>query len=83
MADALRGLMDAAEYKHVVLELIFLKYISDAFEERPEAMFAEWGADAAEDRDDSAAENVFWVPSVARWTHLRAQARPPTALLHE
>ena len=50
MADALCGSMDAAEYKHVVLGLIFLKYISDAFEERPKAMLAEWGEDAADDR---------------------------------
>ena len=78
MADALRGSMDAAEYKHVVLGLIFLKYISDAFEERREAVLTEWGEDAAEDRDEYVAENVFWVPAEARWTHLRAQARQPT-----
>ena len=78
MADALRGSMDAAEYKHVVLGLIFLKYISDAFEERRAAVLAEFGADAAEDRDEFTAENVFWVPPEARWAHLRAQARQPT-----
>ena len=78
MADALRGSMDAAEYKHVVLGLIFLKYISDAFEERREAVHADWGEDAAEDRDEYIAENVFWVPTEARWTHLRAEARQPT-----
>ena len=50
MADALRGSMDAAEYKHVVLGLVFLKYISDAFEERHAEALAEWGEDAAEDR---------------------------------
>ena len=77
MADALRGSMDAAEYKHVVLGLIFLKYISDAFEERHAAVLAEWGAEAAEDRDEYAAENVFWVPADARWARLRAQARQP------
>ena len=49
MADALRGSMDAAEYNHVVLGLIFLKYISDAFEDRREAVLAQWGEDAAED----------------------------------
>ena len=49
IADALRGSMDAAEYKHVVLGLIFLKYISDAFEERHAAVLAEWGEEAAED----------------------------------
>ena len=78
MADALRGSMDAAEYKHVVLGLIFLKYISDAFEERHAAVLAQWGRDAAEDRDEYTAENVFWVPAEARWPHLRAQAKQPT-----
>ena len=78
MADALRGSMDAAEYKHVVLGLIFLKYISDAFEERHAAVLAEWGEDAAEDRDEYIAENIFWVPREARWAHLKAQARQPT-----
>ena len=77
MADALRGSMDAAEYKHVVLGLIFLKYISDAFEERHAAVLAEWGAEAAEDRDEYLAENIFWVPREARWDHLQAQARQP------
>ena len=52
--------MDAAEYKHVALGLIFLKYISDAFKERREAMLAEWGKNAAEDRYEYIAENVFW-----------------------
>ena len=78
MADALRGSMDAAEYKHVVLGLIFLKYISDAFEERHAAVLAEWGEDAAEDRDEYIAENIFWVPQEARWPQLQAQARQPT-----
>ncbi len=78
MADALRGSMDAAEYKHVVLGLIFLKYISDAFEERHAAVLAEWGPEAAEDRDEYIAENIFWVPPEARWVHLKAQARQPT-----
>ena len=78
MADTLRGSMDAAEYKHVVLGLIFLKYISDAFEERHAAVLAEWGTEAAEDRDEYIAENIFWVPPEARWTHLKAQARQPT-----
>ena len=65
MADALRGSMDAAEYKHVVLGLIFLKYISDAFEERHAAVLAEWGGEAAEDRDEYTAENIFRVPPQA------------------
>ena len=66
------------EYKHVVLGLIFLKYISDAFEERHAAVLAEWGEAAAEDRDEYLAENIFWVPPEARWAHLKAQARQPT-----
>ena len=78
MADALRGSMDAAEYKHVALGLIFLKYISDAFEERHAAVLAEWGEDAAEDQDEYIAENIFWVPPEARWQHLKSQTRQPT-----
>ena len=79
MADTLRGSMDAAEYKHVVLGLIFLKYISDAFEEmrvRLEKERAE-GADP-EDADEYRAENIFWVPAKARWNHLKTQAKQPT-----
>ncbi len=60
------------------LGLIFLKYISDAFEERHAAVVTEWGADAAEDRDEYIAENIFWVPPQARWTHLKAHAKQPT-----
>ncbi len=78
MADALRGNMDAAEYKHVVLGLVFLKYISDAFEERHAAVVAEWGSEAAEDRDEYIAENIFWVPPEARWANLKSQARQST-----
>lgn len=78
MADTLRGNMDAAEYKHVVLGLIFLKYISDAFEERHAEVLAEWGEDAAEDRDEYTAESIFWVPPEARWQYLKNQARQPT-----
>ena len=78
MADALRGSMDAAEYKHVVLGLIFLKYISDAFEERHAEVLAEWGKDAAEDRDEYIAENIFWVPPESRWQYLKNQTRQPT-----
>ena len=79
MADALRGSMDAAEYKHVVLGLIFLKYISDAFEERHARLEAERaeGADP-EDPDEYRAKNIFWVPSEARWSRLKARARQPT-----
>ncbi|HXG25924.1 MAG TPA: class I SAM-dependent DNA methyltransferase [Candidatus Binatia bacterium] len=79
MADALRGSMDAAEYKHVVLGLIFLKYISDAFEEQHARLEAEraQGADP-EDPDEYRAQSIFWVPPEARWQHLKAQARQPT-----
>ncbi len=79
MADALRGSMDAAEYKHVVLGLIFLKYISDAFEEMHtwlESMTAE-GYDP-EDMDEYRGENIFWVPPEARWSRLKEQARQST-----
>ena len=79
MADALRGSMDAAEYKHVVLGLIFLKYISDAFEEQHAKLVAEKakGADP-EDPDEYRAQNIFWVPPEARWENLKAQARQST-----
>jgi type I restriction enzyme M protein len=79
MADALRGSMDAAEYKHVVLGLIFLKYISDAFEEQHGKLQAELaqGADP-EDPDEYRALSIFWVPPEARWSHLKAQAKQPT-----
>ncbi|MBI2776792.1 MAG: SAM-dependent DNA methyltransferase [Chloroflexi bacterium] len=78
-ADALRNNMDAAEYKHVVLGLIFLKYISDAFE----AKHAELEADVAhgadpEDPDEYRAATIFWVPKEARWTALKAAAPQPT-----
>ena len=79
MADALRGSMDAAEYKHVVLGLIFLKYISDAFEEARAQLVSEQdqGADP-EDPDEYRGQNIFWVPPAARWSTLQAQARQPT-----
>ena len=79
MADALRGSMDAAEYKHVVLGLIFLKYISDAFEEAYAELETErnQGADP-EDPDEYRAQSIFWVPPEARWSVLQAQARQPT-----
>jgi type I restriction enzyme M protein len=78
-ADALRNNMDAAEYKHVVLGLIFLKYISDAFEARHAELEAQrkQGADP-EDRDEYRAGNIFWVPKEARWSHLKASAPQPT-----
>ncbi|NEW92121.1 class I SAM-dependent DNA methyltransferase [Rhodopseudomonas sp. BR0M22] len=78
-ADALRNNMDAAEYKHVVLGLIFLKYISDAFEAKHAELEAErtQGADP-EDPDEYRAANIFWVPPEARWGYLKAMAPQPT-----
>src|SRR5208283_5453941 len=76
-ADKLRGNMDAADYKHVVLGLIFLKYISDAFQEQFEKLKKEPHADP-EDRDEYTAENIFWVPKAARWPHLQGNAKQPT-----
>lgn len=86
-ADKLRGNMDAAEYKHVVLGLIFLKYISDRFAERQGDAAKEaadagltgaaaeaYAAELAADRDFYTAENVFWVPEEARWDWLKARA---------
>src|SRR3954447_5409394 len=69
-ADALRGNLESAEYKHVVLGLIFLKYISDAFAEKHAALEAEEDADP-EDRDEYLAETIFWVPPEARWPKLQ------------
>ena len=79
MADALRNNMDAAEYKHVVLGLIFLKYISDAFEAKHAELDAErdQGADP-EDPDEYRAASIFWVPKEARWSYLKASAPQPT-----
>ncbi|KND60261.1 Type I restriction-modification system, DNA-methyltransferase subunit M [Candidatus Burkholderia verschuerenii] len=90
-ADALRGQVDAAEYKHVVLGLLFLKYISDSFEARREELKAELTADGItgeqqetllESHDEYTAERVFWVPPEARWASLQSQAaRPDIATL--
>ena len=79
MADALRGSMDAGEYKHVVLGLIFLKYISDAFEAKHAELDAQkaQGADP-EDPDEYRAVSIFWVPKEARWQHLKASAPQAT-----
>jgi type I restriction-modification system DNA methylase subunit len=78
-ADALRNNMDAAEYKHVVLGLIFLKYISDAFEAKHAELTSQkaQGADP-EDPDEYRAASIFWVPKEARWRHLKANAPQPT-----
>ncbi len=80
-AHKLRNNMDAAEYKHVVLGLIFLKYISDSFEEHPAKLQAGEGDYAGanpEDPDEYKAENVFWVPPAARWSYLQNSAKQPT-----
>src|SRR5437879_12634072 len=80
-ADKLRSNMDAAEYKHVVLGLIFLKYISDSFEEHHGKLLASEGEYAGanpEDPDEYRAENIFWVPPAARWTYLQNSAKQPT-----
>jgi type I restriction enzyme M protein len=76
-ADKLRGHMDAAEYKHVVLGLIFLKYVSDAFEERRAELDHIPGADP-EDRDEYLGANVFWMPPESRWSSIQAGAKLPT-----
>jgi type I restriction enzyme M protein len=91
-ADKLRGTMDAADYKHTVLGLIFLKYISDSFEARHQWIVSESSdpqseyyipqesqrSTMAEDRDEYLAENVFWVPPKARWMELQNNAKQPT-----
>ena len=80
-ADKLRNNMDAAEYKHVVLGLIFLKYISDSFEEHRAKLAAGKGDYAGanpEDPDEYKAENIFWVPPAARWGYLQNSAKQPT-----
>lgn len=73
-ADKLRGNMEPSDYKHVALGLIFLKHISDSFEAKRAELLAEY-PDGAEDRDEYAADNVFWVPPTARWSHLQANAK--------
>src|SRR5436305_13203771 len=79
-ADKLRSNMDAAEYKHVVLGLIFLKYISDSFEEHHAKLLAgegEYAGGNPEDPDEYRAENIFWVPPAARWSYLQNSAKQP------
>jgi type I restriction-modification system DNA methylase subunit len=82
-ADKLRSNMDAAECKHVVLGLIFLKYISDAFEEHHAKLITGEGDYAGadpEDPDEYKTLNVFWVPPGARWTYLQNSAKQPDVL---
>ena len=76
-ADKLRKNIDAAEYKHIVLGLIFLKYISDSFEQQFAKLKEDKFSDP-EDKDEYSAENVFFVPQDARWSYLQSNARQPT-----
>ncbi len=79
-ADKLRKNIDAAEYKHVVLGLIFLKYISDSFEEhfaKLQAGLGDYAGSDPEDKDEYKAENIFYVPPESRWPHLVAHAKQP------
>src|SRR5437762_6631719 len=92
VADKMLGHMDPSEYKHVVLGLIFLKYISDAFEEHRDTLSTAISTPSdplyvrdpgarplvIEDRDEYKAENVFWVPPESRWSYLHANAKQPT-----
>ena len=73
-ADKLRNNMDAAEYKHVVLGLIFLKYVSDTFMEKYKELLEE-DEDFAEDMDAYLAEGVFWVPEIARWDYIAKRSK--------
>lgn len=80
-ADKLRKNIDAAEYKHVVLGLIFLRYISDAFEElynKLKSGQGEYAGADPEDKDEYKAEHVFFVPENARWSYLQSKAKLPT-----
>lgn len=86
-ADKLRGNQEPSEYKHVVLGLVFLKYISDRFEERRATLTDELKAEGIkedrldsflEDRDEYASQNVFWVPENARWGYIQSRAKLPT-----
>ncbi len=76
-ADKLRKNIDAAEYKNVVLGLVFLKYISDAFQELYDTLETDEYGDP-EDRDEYRAENIFFVPEDARWTNIQARAKLPS-----
>lgn len=79
-ADTLRGNLESAEYKHVVLGLIFLKYVSDAFEERHAQLTEERKTDKGvdpEDPDEYTSKNIFYIPASARWPHLQANAKNP------
>jgi len=91
-ADKMRGNLEAAEYKHIALGLVFLKYVSDAFEERRQFLVgatadpdsdhyipnAERRGEIVESRDEYTSERVFWIAEDARWGHLQSQAKQPT-----
>lgn len=76
-ADALRGSMDASEYRNVVLGLIFLKYVSDAFEEKHDELLKSDYPEDAEDKDVYVGDNIFWVPKEARWENIEKDAKTP------
>ncbi|MGT2333564.1 type I restriction-modification system subunit M N-terminal domain-containing protein [Staphylococcus aureus] len=71
-----RGSMDAAEYKNVALGIIFLKYVSDSFEEKYEELLNDEYADE-EDKDEYLAENIFWVPKESRWQYINDNSKKP------
>lgn len=77
MADKLRGNIESSEYKHVVLGLIFLKYVSDGFDEKYKELLDE-GDGFEEDADAYNEENIFFVPQEARWDFIKSQAKKPT-----
>jgi type I restriction enzyme M protein len=77
MADGLRGNIESSQYKHVILGLIFLKYISDSFLERFEEL-KKSGEGLEEDRDGYESVNVFFVPKIARWSYIQSQAKQPS-----
>jgi len=76
-ADKLHGNIEPSDYKHVALDLIFLKHISDGFEAKRNDLLAEH-PEGAEDPDEYLADNIFWVPPEARWSHLQASAKQPS-----
>ena len=91
-ADKLRGSMDASQYKDVILGLVFLKYVSDAFDERREQISSELTAEGLneeqigqliDDIDEYTGRGVFWVPARARWTYLAQNAKGTPATLDE